>query len=417
MRWHRDLLRRPHARASCNKQPERPRTVRSIRALVLRLARENSTWGYRRIHGELATPGIKIAASTVWEILRHEVIAPAPQRTTVTWAAFLRSRADALPAMDLIETITLTGQRPYILAAIEHTTRRIRILGTTAHPTADWATQTIRNYMMDVQDAGIRGKFLIRDRDAKHPALIYEILADAGIPTVLAGVRKPRMSSITERWARILRRELLDRTLTWNEQHLRHALRAYELHYNEHRTHRSLQTAAPPSPPTARTRANRRPPHTPTQPPRRRPPRVPTCCMTCMDLLSGTHRAQKPKYRSDLAGDEGQKGAHTIDRHVEKTDRDLRARLRSDKKITGSSSFINEQAAQDLTDRAMIKEQIKVKRWLEKTPKKELELNVDFGQETTGRSMSRDDFVRGTGPHNVHKVFVLLRRDPDMPSG
>ncbi|MFC9530031.1 RNase A-like domain-containing protein [Streptomyces sp. NPDC056975] len=127
--------------------------------------------------------------------------------------------------------------------------------------------------------------------------------------------------------------------------------------------------------------------------------------------------AQKPKYRSDLAGDEGQKGAHTIDRHVEKTDRDLRARLRSDKKITGSSSFINEQAAQDLTDRAMIKEQTTVKRWLEKTPKKELELNVDFGQETTGRSMSRDDFVRGTGPHNVHKVFVLLRRDPDMPSG
>ncbi|MFG3364266.1 RNase A-like domain-containing protein [Streptomyces sp. NPDC048156] len=127
--------------------------------------------------------------------------------------------------------------------------------------------------------------------------------------------------------------------------------------------------------------------------------------------------AQKPKYRSDLAGDEGQKGAHTIERHAEKTDRDLRARLRSDKKISGSSSFINEQSAQDLTDRAMIKEQTKVKRWLEKTPKKELELNVDFGKETTGRSLSREDFVRGTGPHNVHKVFVLLRRDPDMPSG
>ncbi|MFD3561896.1 RNase A-like domain-containing protein [Streptomyces sp. NPDC058686] len=127
--------------------------------------------------------------------------------------------------------------------------------------------------------------------------------------------------------------------------------------------------------------------------------------------------AQKPKYRSDLAGDEGQKGAHTIERHVEKTDRDLRGRLRSDKRISGSSSFINEQSAQDLTDRAMIKEQTAVKRWLEKTPKKELELNVDFGQETTGRSLSREDFVRGTGPHNVHKVFVLLRRDPDMPSG
>ncbi|MFF1399173.1 hypothetical protein ACFVZD_35940 [Streptomyces sp. NPDC058287] len=93
--------------------------------------------GHRRIHDELATLGIKIAASTVWEIRRHEGTAPAPQRTTVTGAAFLRSRADVLLAMDFIETITPTGRRQYILAAIEHTTRLIRILGTTAHPKAD----------------------------------------------------------------------------------------------------------------------------------------------------------------------------------------------------------------------------------------------------------------------------------------
>ncbi|MER7202652.1 integrase [Streptomyces sp. CB01635] len=98
---------------------------------------------------------------------------------------------------------------------------------------------------MDCQGAGIRGKFLIRDRDAKYPALIDEILADAGIRTAFTGARKPRMNSITERWVRTLRRELLDRTLIWNQQHLRHALRAYELHDNEHRTHRSLQTTAP----------------------------------------------------------------------------------------------------------------------------------------------------------------------------
>ncbi|MFE6148506.1 IS481 family transposase [Streptomyces sp. NPDC057889] len=115
--------------------------------------------------------------------------------------------------MDFIETITLTGQRQYILAAIEHTTRRIQILGTTAHPTADRVTQTIKNLVMDVQDVGIRGKFLIRDRDTKHPALIDEILAAAGIRTVLPGVRMPRMNSITERWVCTLRRELLDRTL------------------------------------------------------------------------------------------------------------------------------------------------------------------------------------------------------------
>ncbi|MEU0821432.1 RNase A-like domain-containing protein [Streptomyces mirabilis] len=125
----------------------------------------------------------------------------------------------------------------------------------------------------------------------------------------------------------------------------------------------------------------------------------------------------KPKYRADLAGDEGQKGAHTIERHVEKTDRELRTRMRADKGITGSSSFLSESSAQQLTDRALLIRQQQVKRWLEKTTKRELELQVDFGQEVTGRSMSREDFIRGTGPHNVHQVFVLVRRDPDMPSG
>ncbi|MFD3477854.1 RNase A-like domain-containing protein [Streptomyces sp. NPDC058695] len=127
--------------------------------------------------------------------------------------------------------------------------------------------------------------------------------------------------------------------------------------------------------------------------------------------------AQKPKYRGDLAGDEGQKGAHTIERHVEKTDRDLRARLRSDKKITGSSSFINEQSAQDLTDRAIVQKQHDVRRWLENTSSGQKVIKVDFGDEVTGRSISREDFIRGTGPHDVHQVQLILRRDPDMPSG
>ncbi|MFE2738094.1 hypothetical protein [Streptomyces sp. NPDC059349] len=198
--------------------------------------------------------------------------------------------------MDFIETITLTGQRQYILAAIEHTTRRIQILGTTAHPTADWVTQTIKNLVTDVQDVGIRGKFLIRDRDTKYPALIDEILADAGIRTVLPGVRMPRMNSITERWVCTLRRELLDRTLILERAAPTPRptrLHAYELH------------SAPAPPPTARTRANRQRPHTPTRPPRRRPPQVLACCVTCMVLLSGTHTtadSTETMSRRSLAG-------------------------------------------------------------------------------------------------------------------
>ncbi|MFJ5993160.1 integrase core domain-containing protein [Lentzea sp. NPDC092896] len=205
------------------------------------------SWGYRRIHGELALLGVATAASTVWEILKTAGIDPAPRRTTVTWAEFLRSQAEAILAVDFIETVTLTGQRQYILAAIHHASRRVRILGATAHPTHAWVTQAIRNLLMDVEDAGhlARIRFLIRDRDAKYPALIDEIRGSAGIITVPTGVRVPRMNSIIERWVKTLRAELLDRTLIWNQTHLRHVLREYERHYNEHRTHRSLAAAAP----------------------------------------------------------------------------------------------------------------------------------------------------------------------------
>jgi transposase InsO family protein len=247
LRWHRDLVKRRHARASTRGRPGRPRTVASIRRLILRLATDNPSWGYRRIHGELALLGITIAASTVWKILKTEGIDPAPHRATVTWAAFLRSQAEAILAMDFIETITLTGQRQYILAALHHTGRRVRILGTTAHPTHTWVTQAVRNLLMDLEDTRhlARIRFLIRDRDAKYPALIDKILTDAGITTVLTGVRMPRMNAITERWVKTLRAELLNRTLIWNQPHLRHALREYERHYNQHRTHRSLAAAAP----------------------------------------------------------------------------------------------------------------------------------------------------------------------------
>jgi transposase len=106
LRWHRKLMARRHAARSRPKSPGRPRTVRSIRQLVLRLARENPSWGYRRIHGELLVLGIKVAASTAWEILREAGIDPAPERTSTTWADFLRSQADALLACDFFETVT-----------------------------------------------------------------------------------------------------------------------------------------------------------------------------------------------------------------------------------------------------------------------------------------------------------------------
>jgi hypothetical protein len=109
LRWHRDLIKRRHARTSVNRGPGRLRTVASIRRLVLRLATENPSRGYRRIHGELALLGVAVAASTVWEILKIVGVDPAPRRTTVTWGDFLRSQAEAILAMDFVETVTRPG--------------------------------------------------------------------------------------------------------------------------------------------------------------------------------------------------------------------------------------------------------------------------------------------------------------------
>jgi transposase len=246
LRWHRDLIAHRHAAASRPKRRGRPRTLRSIRALVLRLARENSGWGYRRIHGELLVLGIKVAPSTVWEILHDAGINTAPhQRTATTWADFLRTQAHAILAADFFETVTLTGSRLYILTVIEHSTRRIRILGAAAHPTAAWVTQAARNLAMDLQDAGPAARYLIRDRDGKYPALFDAILADTGITVVRSGVQIPRMNAIMERWVRTCRRELLDRTLIYNQRHLLDALHAYETFYNLHRPNQGIANARP----------------------------------------------------------------------------------------------------------------------------------------------------------------------------
>ena len=191
---------------------------------------------------------MKVAASTVWEILRAAGIDPAPDRTPATWAQFLRSQAEALPAVDFLETITLSGTRRYVLAVIEHASRRVRVLGATAHPTAAWVAQAARNLVMDLEDTGCQVRYLIRDRDGKYPTMFDTILADAGITVVRTGVRIPRMNAIMERWVRTCRRELLDRTLILNQRHLLHTLREYEAFYNTHRPHHAIANARPLAP-------------------------------------------------------------------------------------------------------------------------------------------------------------------------
>ena len=245
LRWHRDITRRRWAARSMQGKPGRPVTRRNIRALVRRLARENPDWGYRRIHGELAGLGIKVAASTVWEILKASGIGPGPRQTGPTWSQFLRSQAKAILACDFFTVDLLDGTQAYVLAVIEHATRRIRILGITPHPTGEWTAQQARNLLMDLDEQAHRVKFMIRDRGSNFTAASDAVLDDAGIRTVLCNIQTPRMNAISERWIGGCRRELLDRTLIWSQAHLRQILRQYQTHHNQHRPHRSLYGAAP----------------------------------------------------------------------------------------------------------------------------------------------------------------------------
>jgi putative transposase len=132
-----------------------------------------------------------------------------------------------------------------VLAVIEHATRRVRVLGATPHPTASWVAQAAKNLVMDLEDAGSRVRFLTRDRDGKFPALFDAVVGEAGVRIVISGVQMPRMNSIMERWVLTCRRELLDRTLIWNQRHLLRAVREFEYFYNGHRPHRTLRAAAP----------------------------------------------------------------------------------------------------------------------------------------------------------------------------
>jgi hypothetical protein len=245
LRWHRDIVRRRWAARSRHRQTGRPAIHRNVSGLVLRLASENPGWGYRRIQGELAGLGIGVAPSTVWETLKKAGPGPAPRRTGPTWGQFLRSQAEAILATDFFTVDLLDGTTAYVLAVIEHATRRVRILGITPHPTGAWVTQQARNLLMELDGQAATIKFVIRDRDTQFTAAFDEVLHAVHIRTLNSPVQAPRANAIMERWIGGCRRELLDRTLIWDQRHLLRVLREYENHHNEHRPHRSLGQAAP----------------------------------------------------------------------------------------------------------------------------------------------------------------------------
>src|SRR5664280_2673932 len=177
--------------------------------------------------------------------MKGQGLDPAPRRSSPTWQQFLKAQAEGIVACDLFHVETITLRRLYVFFTVEHATRRVRIVGVTAHPTGDWLAQQARNVLMDLEDAGRRVRFLIRDRDAKFTAAFDAVFSAAGADVVKIPVRAPVANAICERFVGSVRRELLDRILILNAAHARRVMHKYEEHFNTHRPHRSLSQAAP----------------------------------------------------------------------------------------------------------------------------------------------------------------------------
>ena len=180
LRWHRQLVAR-HWTFRSKSMPAggRPRVATVIRELVVRMARENPTWGHRRIHGELVGLGYQVAAATVWNILRRAGLEPAPRRIGPTWAEFCRMQAKTMLACDFFTVDTVLLRRIYVFFVIEIGRRRVHILGVTRHPTGQWVTQQARNFTIVTSERVEQFRHLIRDRDSKFTASFDAVFADA----------------------------------------------------------------------------------------------------------------------------------------------------------------------------------------------------------------------------------------------
>ena len=242
--WHRKLIAQKYD-GSSYRRPGRPRTAMDISNLVIRMAEENRSWGYRRIQGALANVGHVVARTTIADILKRHGIEPAPERSRkTTWKDFLKRHWDQIVATDFftVEVWTPTGlQRLIVLFFMDLSTRRVELGGIARSPNGFWMSQIARN-LTDAVDGFFTGKrFLIHDRDPLYTTEFLDILAGAGVQSVKLPPRSPNLNANAERFVRTVKENCVEQMIFFGEESLRNGIREFFAHYHGERNHQGLE--------------------------------------------------------------------------------------------------------------------------------------------------------------------------------
>jgi putative transposase len=242
LQWHRRLVAK---RWTYARPVGRPPVRTEIRALVLRLARENPRWGYQRIVGELKGLGFTVSATTVRAWLRQAGLGPVGTRGGTTWREFIRRHRHSMCAVDFFSVETIWLQRLYVVFFIELGSRRVHLAGCTANPTAPWVTQQARQLTWALAERQSPVRFLIRDRDGKFTDSFDEVFRSTGTEIIRTPFRAPQANGVAERFVRTVRSECLDWLLIFDQPHLERVLTVFAVHYNGHRPHRAPKLHPP----------------------------------------------------------------------------------------------------------------------------------------------------------------------------
>ena len=224
------------ADADSSRRVGRPAITTDLRDLIRQMRRANPLWGAPRIHGELRKLGFDLSETTVAKYLGRRSTPPSP-----TWRTFLTTHASQLASIDFFTVPTATFRVLCVLIILSHDRRRVVHMNVTAHPTAAWTRQQLREAFPDDEAPA----YLVRDRDGVYGADFGAFLKHFDIDEILTAPRSPWQNPFAERLIGTLRRECLDHVIVWNERSLQRTLLRYLDYYHRVRTHLALQKDAP----------------------------------------------------------------------------------------------------------------------------------------------------------------------------